>query len=47
MADRVRALEARLEDIRIELNGDASLSRRNEPTPPSLPDRLGQIVYGQ
>jgi photosystem II stability/assembly factor-like uncharacterized protein len=43
---QVREIQSRLRDIDIELNGDAEVARRNEPTAPSLSDRLGQIIYG-
>ncbi len=46
MAEDVRALEGRLKDIQIELEGDATRSRRGEPTLPSIDDRVGRIVGG-
>jgi hypothetical protein len=42
----LRAIELRLKDIQVELNGDATLSSRNQPTPPSITDRVQQIVGG-
>ena len=42
----LRAIEARLKDLQIELNGDSALSSRNEPTPPSIVDRVQTIVGG-
>jgi photosystem II stability/assembly factor-like uncharacterized protein len=42
----LRALELRLKDIQVELNGDATLGSRNEPTPPSITERVQQIVTG-
>jgi hypothetical protein len=46
-ADDARALEARLRDLRIPLEGDRAVSARNEPTPPSISDRVDAIVSGQ
>ncbi len=42
----LRALELRLADIRVEFEGDTTLSNRNEPRPWSLEDRVDSIVYG-
>jgi hypothetical protein len=42
----VRAIEARLKDLQVELNGDTTLGSRNEPTPPSIVDRVQTIVFG-
>ena len=42
----LRAIEARLKDLQIELSGDSALSSRNEPTPPSIADRVQTIVGG-
>ena len=41
-----RALRTRLADLRLVLEGDRSLSRRKEPTPPSLGGRVSEIVEG-
>jgi hypothetical protein len=41
------ALEARLKEISVQLNGDDTVSSRNEPVPPSLTARVQSIVYGQ
>ena len=43
MAD-VRKLEVRLNEIRTKLSGDRTLSRRNEPVPPSISQRVGQAM---
>ena len=40
------ALEARAKDLDIELNGDSTRATRNEPTPPSITDRVPGIVAG-
>jgi photosystem II stability/assembly factor-like uncharacterized protein len=44
--DEVRALDARLKDLRIALTGDETRARRNEPVPPAIADRVQGIVYG-
>jgi hypothetical protein len=36
----------RLRQISIRLNGDAEIAEHNEPTPPSLADRIGRVVDG-
>ena len=41
-----RGLEQRLGDIQTALNGDETVRRRNEPTPPSIVERVQGIVYG-
>jgi hypothetical protein len=42
----VRAIERDLRDIREQLNGDPTLSRRQEPTPPSLMGRMQIMTQG-
>jgi hypothetical protein len=42
----VRALERDLREIREQLNGDPTLNRRQEPTPPSLMGRLQVMMQG-
>jgi len=44
MVDEVRRLELKLADLRIRLEGDRTIRRRNEPTPPSITRRVGQII---
>ncbi len=44
---RARDLETRLADVQLQLSGDSTVSRRNEPTPPSISERVERIVYGQ
>jgi len=39
-----RNVEARLRDLQIALSGDPTMSRRSEPTPPSLLSRLNGIT---
>lgn len=46
LQDEVRAIEGRLKDLLLELSGDATRSSRNESTPPSIVDRVQQVVYG-
>ena len=46
LGDEARELKTRLADLRIPLQGDRTIARRNEPTPPSLLGRIGQIVGG-
>lgn len=41
-----RALKARLADLGIQLTGNVTVARRSEPTPPSIVDRVQQVVYG-
>jgi hypothetical protein len=47
LMDRARALDARLKDIDFTLNGDSYKASHNEATPPSIADRVNQVVYGQ
>jgi photosystem II stability/assembly factor-like uncharacterized protein len=47
MMDRVRELESRLKDLEVELSGDQTISRRHEPTPPSIVNRVERIVWSQ
>jgi photosystem II stability/assembly factor-like uncharacterized protein len=47
LMNRVRELDARLRELRTELNGDSTIARRNEPTPPAIVDRVERIVWGQ
>ncbi len=46
LIDEARGLELRLKDLQIKLSGDRVLQRRNEPTPPSITDRVEGIVGG-
>jgi len=45
LAARARALEARLADLRVELEGDATVAKHNEPTLPGIAGRVNNIVY--
>ncbi|MEO5782876.1 MAG: hypothetical protein ABIQ07_06375, partial [Ginsengibacter sp.] len=40
------SLEKRLGDVDAKLNGDASLARREFETPPSVNNRIGNIMEG-
>ena len=40
------AVAGRLKDLDVELSGDSTISTRNEAFPPSINDRIGQIVFG-
>src|SRR6185437_12453594 len=46
LPDDVRAIERDLRDIREQLNGDQTLARRQEPTPPSLMGRMQVMTQG-
>jgi photosystem II stability/assembly factor-like uncharacterized protein len=46
LAERGRALNGRLRDLRTELSGDEVIGSRNEPVPPSLQDRLQRVIGG-
>ncbi len=45
MIDRVDALETRLKDMLIILEGDRTISRRSEPVTPSITARTGSIMW--
>lgn len=47
LVERARELDRRLHAIQTVLTGDTTLAKRNEPTPPSIVDRVQGIVYGQ
>jgi photosystem II stability/assembly factor-like uncharacterized protein len=44
LAARLRGLDQRLKDALVPLTGDPVRASRNEPTPPSLRDRLQRII---
>ncbi|MGE5361783.1 MAG: hypothetical protein ACM3NQ_22425, partial [Bacteroidales bacterium] len=46
LMEQVRALQARLRDIDVALNGDRVVAKYNEPTPPSIVDRVQLVVGG-
>jgi photosystem II stability/assembly factor-like uncharacterized protein len=43
---QVRALETRLADLLVELDGDPVIASRNEPVPPAIVGRVYEIVDG-
>ena len=45
LMDSLRAIELALADLNIEMNGDATLSKRNFETPPSLANRMGTVAW--
>ena len=45
-AAALRALRARMQDLRVTLNGDSTLSRRAEPAPLALLNRVAAIAGG-
>jgi photosystem II stability/assembly factor-like uncharacterized protein len=45
-ASRLRALRARMQDLRVSLNGDSTVSRRAEPVPLALTSRVAAIAGG-
>ncbi|NOT09099.1 MAG: glycosyl hydrolase, partial [Gemmatimonadales bacterium] len=46
LGQQAKALTERLRDLREELTGDNVQGNRNEPTPPSILDRLQRVVGG-
>jgi photosystem II stability/assembly factor-like uncharacterized protein len=46
MSDDLRALKDALQAMQWDLSGDPTMRRRNEPSPPSLQQRLGRITGG-
>ncbi len=44
LSDRGRAMVAQLRDLRSELSGDPVIEGAQEPTPPTLLDRIGRVV---
>lgn len=42
----LRALKARLADLRVDLSGDSTVTSRNEPAPMGLYSRVATIAYG-
>ncbi len=43
---QLEGIEGRLEDLEIDLAGDTTIAKRNEPVPPAIIDRLYQILFG-
>jgi photosystem II stability/assembly factor-like uncharacterized protein len=47
LGDEARRIEHELHALETELDGDAAIARRNEPTPPALTDRANYIANVQ
>jgi len=47
LGDEARRIQRELEKLKIELDGDRAVARRNDPVAPSLVDRAGYIVAVQ
>jgi len=45
-AGALRALRARMQDLRVRLNGDRTVTSRNEPAPLAIRGRVARIVNG-
>ncbi|HVN31955.1 MAG TPA: hypothetical protein VMT45_08200 [Thermoanaerobaculaceae bacterium] len=45
LTEQASANDRRLQDIQVALSGDRVLEKHNEPTPPSIEDRVQLIVY--
>ena len=41
---QLEVLETDLDELRVRLQGDQTVSSRSEPTPPSISDRIGRVV---
>jgi hypothetical protein len=46
LAEELRATEQRLKDVQASFEGDPVKSRRNEPAPPGIAERVQRIVEG-
>jgi len=46
LREEARRLELRLADLRVALDGDTTVERRSEPTPPSITERVQRVVGG-
>lgn len=47
LAAEVRAMESRLKDIQVAIDGDGTMARRGYPVPTPIAARVGQIVMDQ
>ncbi len=47
LQDDLRSIETRLKDLRLDLEGDPTRARRDEPVAPTIVDRVQRAVYGQ
>jgi hypothetical protein len=46
LSDDLRAIETRLKDLQVALSGDRTISSHSEPAPPSIVERVQQVVGG-
>ena len=46
LIEELRAVEERLKDLQVELEGDPVVDAYNEPTPPSIVGRMFRVVFG-
>jgi len=46
LAVALRAIETRLKDVQVDLNGNSTVANRNEPTSSSIVDRVQTVVSG-
>jgi hypothetical protein len=46
LLDEVRGIENRVRDLQVALDGDSTLRRYSEPTPPSIVERVQGVVAG-
>ena len=46
MIEQARDLQERLDDLKVQLEGDEVIASYNEPTPPSISDRIQRAIYG-
>ena len=46
LMDEVDAIEFRLKDLLVLLNGDRTVSRRSEPTTPGISNRISKVLWG-
>jgi photosystem II stability/assembly factor-like uncharacterized protein len=45
LSEQARNLDLHLQDIQVKLSGDPVLAKHQEPTPPAIVDRVGNVVY--
>ena len=46
LLDEIDAIETRLKDMGILMNGDRTIARRSEPTTPGISSRVSQVLWG-
>lgn len=42
----LETIEGKLEDLEVDLSGNSTIAKRNEPVPPAISDRVSQILFG-